>query len=280
VPDAGAAPFALLADGGDPGDAVWLRADPCHLRVGRDRLVLVDATQFDLARAEADALAESLNRHFAAAGIEFLPLQPGRWYARVADAPESQAPPLAAARGRPVAGRTGDVRWRALENEIQMCLHAHPVNDAREARGELPVNAVWLWGAGRLEAPPRRPFGRVRSADPLPAGLAAAGGGSVLPLPDESGRWLRAAPDSGVELVVLDRLRAPADYGDFATWAARLGALERDWFAPLLDALRAERIGMVTLHAIGAGGTLDAETTRQDLRYFWRRRKAVAAYAR
>jgi len=282
VPDAGVAPYALLADGGEPGDSFWLRADPCHLRVSRDHLVLVDATLFDLARAEAEALVESLNRHFAAARIEFIPLQPERWYARVADAPVLHTPALAAARGRPVEGRTGgdEVRWRALENELQMLLHAHPVNDAREARGELPVNAVWLWGGGRLEALARRPFGRVRSADPLPAGLAAAGGGSVLPLPDDAGRWLRAAPDAGTELVVLDQLRAPAGYGDYASWVERLAALERDWFTPLLDALRADRIGMVTLHAIGAGGTLDAETTRQDLRYFWRRPKPVAAYAR
>jgi hypothetical protein len=255
VPDAGVAPYALLADGGDPGDAFWLRADPCHLRV---------------------------NRHFAAAAIEFFPLRPERWYARIGEPPALRTPPLAAVRGRPVEGRTGgdEVRWRALENELQMLLHAHPVNDAREARGELPVNAVWLWGGARLQPPARTPFRRVRSADPLPAGLAVAGGGSVFPLPDDAGRWLRAASDAGVELVVLDQLRAPAGYGDYATWVERLGALERDWFAPLLDALRAERVGMVTLHAIGAGGTLDAETTRQDLRYFWRRRKAVAAYAR
>src|SRR5690606_18478807 len=29
----GSAPYALRADGGDPADAVWMRADPCHLRV-------------------------------------------------------------------------------------------------------------------------------------------------------------------------------------------------------------------------------------------------------
>jgi hypothetical protein len=36
---------------------------------------------------------------------------------------------------------------------------------------------------------------------------------------------------------------------------------------------------MVTLHAVGAGGALDVETTRQDLRFFWRRPRPIADYA-
>ena len=33
-----------------------------------------------------------------------------------------------------------------------MLLHQHPVNEAREARGELPVNSFWLSGCGRAQA--------------------------------------------------------------------------------------------------------------------------------
>jgi hypothetical protein len=36
---------------------------------------------------------------------------------------------------------------------------------------------------------------------------------------------------------------------------------------------------MVTLHAIGAASAFDVETTRQDLRYFWRRPRPLASYA-
>lgn len=282
APDGLVAPYALLADGGDPGDGFWLRADPCHLRVDRDRLVLHDATTFDLERAESEALAEHLNRHLGGAALVLFPLQPERWYARASAAHPLPTPSLSAARGRSVAGRGGDpgVRWRAVENEIQMLLHAHPVNEAREARGELPVNALWLWGGGRIEKPARNPFPRVRSADPLPAGLALAAGASVLPLPEDAGRWLHHSASEGIELVVLDQLRSPADYGDYGTWSERLVALERDWFAPLLEALRSGKVGLVTLHAIGPAGTLDVETSRQDLRYFWRRPKALAEYAR
>ena len=281
VADAGPAPYALLGDGGEPGEAWWLCAEPCHMRVNLDHLVPTDATLFDVTRAEAEALVASLNRHFDAAGLAFFPLQPERWYLRSAAPLDGAEPPLAAARGQRLerpAGR-GNARFNALANEIQMVLHEHAMNDAREARGVPPINAVWLWGGGRLQRPAARAFARVRSAGPLAAGLAAASGGAVLPLPDDGERWALSAPTGGVELIVLEQLRAPASYGDAAGWTERLAALERDWFAPLRAALGAGRIGMVTLHAIGAGGALDVETTRQDLRYFWRRPRPIAGYA-
>ncbi len=279
----GSAGYAFLADGGEPGEATWTRAAPCHLRVNRDRLVPVDATMFDVSRDEAEALAESLSRHFAHEGLVFYPMQPERWYVRGDLASDIDQLPLAVASGKPVAVRpsagSGLVRWHALANELQMLLHQHPVNEAREARGELPLNALWLWGSGRFVPPPATPFRRVRADEPLAAGLARASGGVALPLPATAERWLRAAADEGVELVVLDPLNAPASYGDAAAWRERLLALERDWFAPLLTALKEGRIGMLTVHAIGANGTLDVETVRQDLRHFWRRPKPLPTYA-
>ncbi|HJV96354.1 MAG TPA: hypothetical protein VJ608_09975, partial [Albitalea sp.] len=57
---------------------------------------------------------------------------------------------------------------RRLQNEVQMLLYTHPINDAREARGELPVNSFWLSGCGRLQqantAAPLQVDGSLRSA--------------------------------------------------------------------------------------------------------------------
>lgn len=277
VRDAGAAPYALLADGGEPGDAWWLCAEPCSLRVNLDHLLPLDATHFGLTRAEADALAERLNRHFEPTGPAFVPLHPTRWYLRCREAIGSGAPPLAVARGQRL-GKPADARLAALANEIQMVLHGDTVNAGREERGDLPVNGLWLWGAGRFSPPPARTFSRVHANAPLASGLATAAGSAALPLPDGAESWLRTAPREGVELILLDALRPAASYGDRAAWAERLASLEREWFAPLAAALGAGRIGMVTLHAMGAGGALDAEITRQDLRHFWRRPRPLTAY--
>ncbi|MCZ7563878.1 MAG: regulator [Burkholderiales bacterium] len=280
--DCPAAPYSLLAEGADPEAHWWLRADPVHVEVNRDSLWIADATLFELVHAEAESLVAALDAHFAPE-VRFLAAQPGRWYVRTARPGALATTPVAEARGRPAdehLPRGADAaRWNALLNEAQMLLHAHPVNEAREARGAPTVNSVWLWGAGRYTAPARVPYGCVWADDPLARGLAQSAGAHHAPLPPSAPALLATAATGGVAAVVLDALRAPAAYGDLQAWRTALDALERDWFAALLAALRSGRIGMITLHVPAAGSTLEAETTRQDLRYLWRRARPLAAYA-
>ncbi len=75
------APITLEADGGVAGDAYWLRADPVHLRVMRDRIVLTDAGAIELEQQEAESLAAGIGQHF---GFDLRPhpLHPRRWYLR------------------------------------------------------------------------------------------------------------------------------------------------------------------------------------------------------
>jgi hypothetical protein len=281
VSDAGSALYALRADGGEAGEAFWLRADPCHLRVNRDHVLLADASSFELNREEAEALVESLNRHFSADGMTFFPMQPQRWYLRLNAVRPIETTPLLQARGRDIDSLLPRgpeaLRWRGMLNEAQMLLHQQPVNDAREARGELPINSIWLWGEGPASTPVKN-FACVRSHDALAGGLAQASGANVHPVPESAAQWLNAASE-GVELVVLDGLSVPACYGDAHTWRQRLQTLEENWFAPLLEALRAGTIGMLSLHAVGQGAAFTAEITRQDLRHFWRRPKELRSYA-
>ena len=56
--------LTLLAAGGEPGGHCWTRADPVHLRLMRDRLVLVPPAALRIAHEEAEALCQALNAHF------------------------------------------------------------------------------------------------------------------------------------------------------------------------------------------------------------------------
>jgi hypothetical protein len=275
-------PYSLLADGGAPGEEFWLRADPVHLRADRDQLVLADSAAFDISRTEGEALVETLNRHFGDA-VMFYPMRPGRWYARMASAPDIETTPIAAARGKSVEGRLPSgahaMRVHALMNEAQMLLHEHPVNVAREARGELAVNSVWFWGGGVLDASKARPFSAVIGDDPLARGLALAAGIPARTLPKGAETMLAGVKDEGVALVFLDALQNAASYADAGRYREQLAALERDWFQPLLAALRSGRLGMLTLHLPGEDFLLEIETARPDLRYFWRQRKPLSTYA-
>jgi hypothetical protein len=158
--------------------------------------------------------------------------------------------------GREATSRPGDV----MLTEVQMLLHSQPVNEAREARGEPPLNSVWLWGAGRLPQTASSRFQSVTSADPFPLGLARLAGASARALPAAAAVWLAQAQEDARHLVILDT-------------AAGAETLERDWFAPLAAALRAGRVGMLSLHVPDAG--FSVETVRGDLRRFWRRAKAL-----
>lgn len=244
--------LSLLGAGGAPGDAIWARADPVHMQVLRDRVMLAPGSTFAIPREEAHALCEAVNQHFAGE-LELRALDGSRWCARLARELEvGDEPPLAMS-GREATQRAGD----AMLTEIQMLLHAHPVNAAREERGEPVLNSIWFWGSGRLPSQQRSRWRSITAADALALGLARNSGAAARSLASGATHWLSQSPDDGRHLVILD----PDD------------ALERDWLAPLVVALRAGRIGMLSLHLPDAG--LSFETVRGDLRRFWRRPKAL-----
>ena len=270
------APYTLLADGGAPLHYFWLRADPVHLRLGRDTLTFADSAAFGVSRAESEALVETLNRHFGDAML-FYPLQPTRWYVRLQEAPDMHTTPPSAAREETIEGNLPSgpdaMRFHALMNEAQMLLHEHPVNAEREERGEPALNSVWFWGGGVIDAAKNRPFSTVFGDDPLARGLALAAGIPARALPKDTGATLAAAGDEDVALVVLDPPRSAAGHS-----RERRAALERDWFGPLLAALQSGRIGMLSLSLPGADSLLEIETVRADLRYFWRLKRPLANY--
>jgi hypothetical protein len=284
-----AAPLALLGDGGAPGAGCCISADPVHLRLQRDTLLLADARLLGITREEADALVTSLNTHFTEDGFMLQAPHPDRWYAQLAATPDLMTTPLAQASGQsvdPQLPRGADAAaWHARMNEVQMLLHDHPVNEARETRGQMPVNSLWFWGAGVL---PQRdedspvPFSRVWADNPMALGLARWSGAMALQPPASAAALLAAAPATGVGLVFLDGLEAARAYGDIAAWEKRLAELETNWFAPLVAALLAQRIGMLSVHGFGGPGdkgdqvAFSVEAVRHDLKRFWRRSKPLS----
>lgn len=268
--------LTALAGGLEPGGDAWLRADPVHLRLQRDSMMLVPSAGFDLSQAEADALAESVNRHFGASFSVHV-VAPACWALRARDDARLDARSPLELAGQDVNANLPSgadaARWHATLNEVQMLLHDHPVNEARE----VPLNSLWFWGAGRLPAQAEGPWQSVTAGDPVALGLAKRATMRHRALPSGAGEWLERLPETGRHLVLLDALAAAAALRDGEAHAARLLAMEADWFAPMLAALTSGRIGMVTLHLPEAG--LSIETVRGDLRRFWRRPRPLAAYA-
>ena len=169
------APISAAFDGLAAG--CWMRADPVNLNLQRDQLMM---SAVQTGSGEAAALSASLNQHFAGQGLEFFAPHPQRWYVRLSELPRIRTTPLSQALGGDVRGvlpgGAEAARWHQLFNEIQMLLHAHPLNEAREARGEPTINSVWFWGGGCDRA-----NGSMRSSG-QPVGLPLAGALLMQPL--------------------------------------------------------------------------------------------------
>jgi len=269
--------LTALAHGLDPGARRWLRADPVHLRAARDHLVLVPNQAFAVTGAEADALAARLAPLLAGKFTLHTP-KPDQWCLRIENGDEGDAgdeAPIEIA-GAGIDPHLLAKQWHALLTELEMALYEHPVNTAREARGDPAINSLWLWGAGTQPAAARGPWQSVSADDPVALGLARLAGVRHRAPGGGAEEWLGRAPEDGRHLVVLDALRGARALDDLEAFAHRLQALEDGWFAPLLAALKDGHVGMLTVHVPDAAASF--ETVRADLRRFWRRPRPLASY--
>lgn len=273
------AALTLAADGA-PRAGHWLRADPVHLQVEGDELVLRDTGVLDISAEEAAALLESLRDLFAIDGLEFFAPVPERWYVRVPDGEVPVTTSLDAALDRNIFGLlprgSGKFNWRSAITEVQMLFAGHEVNRAREAAGRPLVNSVWFWGEGALPAPTAPAFSTVFADDALAAGLARWSGVQARPLAEAFAP--RGTSDgTGEALVVFDQLVAPRRGGDLDAWRAAAESLDALCFMPLASALA--RIGDVRIVLPGPRDTAVFALGAHSRWKFFRARKPIASHA-
>ena len=241
------APITRLYDVGDSSDKIWLRADPVHLRVNLDHVILFDAASaFTISREETELFIEELNKLYSEDGLQFSAPSPTRWYVCLPEMPKLITSPLSEVIGRDIHDYMPDGedkrRWRQILNEIQMLLHQSPVNANREARGELPINSVWFWGLGQLpESPPAR-WTQVWSDDLLTQGLARLANTPQTGVPPTGVDWLTHLTQGEHLLTLLISPKEPMD------WSAWLKHLETVWFEPLFKALKQRQVSAVVLY--------------------------------
>jgi hypothetical protein len=273
VPGAPVAAISAAFDG--LGEGSWLRADPVHLRLQRDQVVLLPNVA--VSAEEAVQLCDSLNEHFAGQGLDFFAPHPQRWYLRLAAVPDIQTIPLSQAAGRNIHGNlpTGadSRRWHQLFNEIQMLLFAHPLNEAREARGEAAINSLWLWGQGAA-VPVQSAYHSASSDETLAQMLATSAG---LPFVPWRAAWGGEA--AGRQLLVWTGLRQALQRGDLASWREALQAFEVGYAQPLWHALCSGKISQLQLDVLGGDSLHQWTLTRGDAWSVWRSAKPLAAYS-
>jgi len=151
--------FAAQAAGLD-GSAAWGLLTLCHLQAQSDHVTMREPDELDVDALECEALAQAMRPYFLEDGLRLYPQRPGHWLVcgeLLRDLPTAS---LDRVRGQavdpwmPQGERARPLR--RLQNEMQMLLYTHPVNDSRAERGLTTVNAFWLSGTGSL--PPNSPI--------------------------------------------------------------------------------------------------------------------------
>lgn len=259
------APYSRLADGGVPDSAFWLRADPVHLVPHLKGMQLVPAANIGLTAEEGAQLASELGEVLAARDCHLEARTMDRWYLRVPRPLTVKTTSLSGSDVRELRGQMPDGPdgpWlRALLTEVQLVLHASPVNASRVAERKPPVNSLWFWGGGVLDDVATRTPDCVWSDDPLAIGLAIAGQIAHHSLPANAMRWLAAA-SPGTHLVVFQA----------TDWHTQIEPFENLWLAPLVAALRDGDLDSLTLAADNAPLL---RGTRSTMRRWWRRQRKI-----
>lgn len=153
----GLLPFAAQQashDGLEVGEgSAWGLLTPSHWQLGREQVSLVDPAALQLHEGPSRELLQSVRELFESLGWSLHWAAPLRWYARHESLGDVPTASLDRVIGRAIdawlPARKAGAAIRRLQSEVQMLLHQHPINDQREAQGELPVNAFWLSGTGR-----------------------------------------------------------------------------------------------------------------------------------
>lgn len=270
------APISAAYDKLDKG--CWLRADPVHLRLQRDQMLLLPCGE--ISPDEATQMCDSLNKHFMGQGMEFFAPHPQRWYVRLDKLPRIQTTPMSQVIGGDVRAALprGEeaARWHQVFNEIQMLLFSHPINESREARGALTINSLWLWGAGcDMNGTLQKNYDSVSSDEVLPGMFAAAAGIPFAAWPEN---WHEAANNQR-QLLVWMRLRAALQRGDLAAWRTALQDFENNYAQPLWQALRSGKVARLQLDILGRDNIRRVQLTRGDAWAFWRRIRRLAEYS-
>lgn len=142
---------AWSANQGDAAHSFWMYATPVHMRLGRDSFFLSTPAPVPMSSEECIAIINSLNQYFLGMGYYFYVVN-DVWFLGLDNDPKVITTSINLVKDKDVAQYLpqgdGVSVWNKLQNEIQMLLFTHPVNQAREAQGKLVINSLWCYGLG------------------------------------------------------------------------------------------------------------------------------------
>lgn len=246
--------------------------DPVYVQIDQEEAVLLANEQIELSEHEARHIIDDLNAHFAQDGLIVHYVSPHQWLLQgelvltTRTLNESMQHNINAHQ----PSGPDETRWRKLINEIQMLLHSHSVNQAREQRGEVTANSLWLWGGVRAHDSPHYEaiISTVYCDERFVRDVALVCDIKCQALPAHVDEQLLNHTTS--LLIFTNQLVAIRNKDVFA-WLDALKIFDQQILAPLFAFLKQGRLKSLTLYS----DTLSMTLTNKDLAKWWKRGNTV-----
>lgn len=169
----------------------WAFITPCHWTVHADHVHMDDPAQLSLTAQDQDALWQSMEPYFSEDGLTLFAQNHERdgryWLAHGAvfeDLPTATLDRVAGQTVDPWMPRQARAKaLRRLQNEMQMLLYEHPVNDDRARHHLASVNSFWVSATGT-------PDGHVLTPQPTALQIHTALRSAALK--DDGHAWAQA----------------------------------------------------------------------------------------
>jgi hypothetical protein len=239
----------------DVNPASFVRADPIHLKADRDTASLIPPEELQLGRRDAQLFIDSINEFLKDDDVRIHQCNPEAWMMSGMPSQQLAAYPTSFVAHRHASAflpdSDSDGKWRRLATEIQMLLHAHPLNQERERAGQLSVNALWYWGGATLPGLPESAVNSVLFADDAYA-VALAEQWNIeryaLQELGMSSRPLFEAGNTASNVIIVDTsLRKTGVSGDIDQYMDRVRNINQTYLLPLSSLVKKGQLSALKL---------------------------------
>jgi hypothetical protein len=271
--------IAAVAASAVADSTAWL-VTPVHLIAGLTSLHVDRRSILRLSAADLESFAQDFNRTFGDTDLHLAPLANGEFLLRgpatLSAATTEPSRALVADLGAALPKGSYAKALKRLGAELEMWLHTHPLNEARQRRGEMPVSALWLWGGGAsVQFTPLPGSLKTRGdlafgSDPYLIGLWHLHGGRALALPDDKLTSL-LTDTSAQRAILVTEVTSLLQSNPRWTVFEALAELDRLYVAPAIAALRTGAVEKVVLIV----NDTELQVTRRDRLKFWRRPQPI-----
>ncbi len=237
--------------------------EPVHLRADLSDAIVFDRTHFALDVYEARSLATAINQYLQESPYRIEVADSCRWYLLSENEISRGIPALQLMHNRPIGSVLTDPKfapeWRCLMSELQIVLHQQPANQAREQRGELPVNGVWIHAGIVIEMPHYAVSHLVSNSSYAHAAARSFG------LEHSDGLHEQLLDNNQGDILIFDE--SLSTELDPESRRLRLELMEAGWFKPARTWLRQRKIDEII---IDTGEGTRFTFSRKFLPRFWR----------